>query len=461
VPWHISKRGSQWCVILDTTGESEGCHDTEAAAKRQMAALYANEANMATLPTESIKHVEILREGEWLSANAGKVPVTTADLDDIVKAYRGTKSILDVPVKLGHEALQEVAADLIGLADAEPSFGWIENIRREGGSLYADMTDVPAKLAAFLRARTWRNRSAEIHYGYPVGGKRWRRIITAVSLLGAVPPAVEGMADMFSAGDAGEVRVVQFMAGDDNIEFAGEDTSELEAIIADFRALRERAEVYLAKRKGAPRVRHLFEAFESDLRKTARANLTKETEMDDEQEGTGPVELQAGDPGAVPGFANADQFVAWLAGKLDVAPGDLDALAAKVKEAMGMGVPPEEGEVPVEAPPGFTAAKEDTETLTKLARAEGDLAMLRAEAEVEAALRAGRAIPAQRDTLVRLLAAGDRAAFESLTGSTLVKLSSEKGTVGGQDEVLTADEIAVAKDMGYDLETLRRAKRGD
>ena len=181
----------------------------------------------------------------------------------------------------------------------------------------------------------------------------------------------------------------------------------------------------------------------------------------DEQEGAEPVELQAGAEG-VSEFANADQFVAWLAGKLDVAPGDLDALAAKVKEAMGMGVPPEEGEVPVEAPPpGFTAAKEDTETLTKLARAEGDLAMLRAEAEVEAALRAGRAIPAQRDTLVRLLAAGDRAAFESLTGSTLVKLSSEKGTVGGQDEVLTADEIAVAKDMGYDLETLRRAKRGD
>jgi HK97 family phage prohead protease len=43
VPWHIEKRDDKFCVIKDDDDENEGCHDTEAAAKRQMAALYANE----------------------------------------------------------------------------------------------------------------------------------------------------------------------------------------------------------------------------------------------------------------------------------------------------------------------------------------------------------------------------------------------------------------------------------
>jgi phage head maturation protease len=43
VPWHIAKRGDEWCVIKDDDGESEGCHDSEEKAKRQMRALYASE----------------------------------------------------------------------------------------------------------------------------------------------------------------------------------------------------------------------------------------------------------------------------------------------------------------------------------------------------------------------------------------------------------------------------------
>jgi phage head maturation protease len=43
VPWHIAKRGNEWCVIKDDDGESEGCHDSEEKAKAQMRALYASE----------------------------------------------------------------------------------------------------------------------------------------------------------------------------------------------------------------------------------------------------------------------------------------------------------------------------------------------------------------------------------------------------------------------------------
>ena len=47
MPYHIGKKGSSGCsgypVIKDSDGKVMGCHDTEEKAKKQLAALYANE----------------------------------------------------------------------------------------------------------------------------------------------------------------------------------------------------------------------------------------------------------------------------------------------------------------------------------------------------------------------------------------------------------------------------------
>lgn len=55
VPWHTVQNhadcaSGQWAVVKDATGEVEGCHATEAAANKQMAALYASENDMAANP---------------------------------------------------------------------------------------------------------------------------------------------------------------------------------------------------------------------------------------------------------------------------------------------------------------------------------------------------------------------------------------------------------------------------
>lgn len=54
MPWSVVKGGGtcsadEWAVIKDSTGETEGCHGSEAAAKDQQAALYASEENMNSL----------------------------------------------------------------------------------------------------------------------------------------------------------------------------------------------------------------------------------------------------------------------------------------------------------------------------------------------------------------------------------------------------------------------------
>src|SRR5687767_12302786 len=54
MPWHVEERDSRFCVIKDSDGENEGCHDSRAEAEAQMRALYANEpeARVARLDEE-------------------------------------------------------------------------------------------------------------------------------------------------------------------------------------------------------------------------------------------------------------------------------------------------------------------------------------------------------------------------------------------------------------------------
>ena len=440
------------------------------------------------LETVTRTGIEILKAGTWKSANAGSVTFTERDLDDMADAYRRTAQEFRTPVKLGHEMRQAVFGDLAGqLGDGEPAFGWIENIRRKGDRLLADFTDLPAKLAQMIEAKAWRHRSPEIHFGYEIGGRKYRRVVTAVSLLGAVPPAIEGMADLYSHEAGGEWYAVVF-AGDTV------PATELEGILADLRKLRGRWEVLSKSRRGVRRMRSLFDAFEADLSRVARANLAKGDDMtvnelaallgldDDAESAEVVVALAKGDKidevvKLAEGleFGNADQFVAWLAGKLDVSPSDLGAIAGAVADAMGLGDAPaeepteDEGEVPMskdkQVPDVAALSKQIDEAsaeratlLKQVAGLEHDKAVSVATIAVDSLMTDGKAAPAERDTLVKL-ALADPVAFAEYAKArpTIVKLAGEKGTSKPETELSAAD-IEVARDMGTDLDELRKFK---
>lgn len=46
MPYNIKKRGDEWCVIKKVDGKEMGCHDSEAKAQKQLAALHASEKSM-------------------------------------------------------------------------------------------------------------------------------------------------------------------------------------------------------------------------------------------------------------------------------------------------------------------------------------------------------------------------------------------------------------------------------
>lgn len=43
MPYKIEKQGDKYCVVKETDGKVMGCHPTEAEARDQQKALYANE----------------------------------------------------------------------------------------------------------------------------------------------------------------------------------------------------------------------------------------------------------------------------------------------------------------------------------------------------------------------------------------------------------------------------------
>lgn len=89
-PWHIEERNGEFCVVKDSDGEVEGCHDTRDSAERQMRALYASEKSGRAISskTEGVirdvtagirAHLDALEE---LLASTDGAGDATAEKDD-------------------------------------------------------------------------------------------------------------------------------------------------------------------------------------------------------------------------------------------------------------------------------------------------------------------------------------------------------------------------------------------
>ena len=126
----------------------------------------------------SVKGVEIFKIGKW---NGDKY--VEKDIDDIVDAFDGVG--FQVPVKLGHS--KEVG---------EPAFGWVQRVYRKGEVLLADFKDLPKKLYDAIKDRRFDAVSSEIFWNLERDGKKFRRVLKAVALLGSETPAVSGLAPL-------------------------------------------------------------------------------------------------------------------------------------------------------------------------------------------------------------------------------------------------------------------------
>ena len=141
---------------------------------------------MAQLRTEDFDNQEIFSIGKW---NGDEY--SAADLDAMVDAFG--KVGFRPPVKLGHSDAEKFLKD-----EGLPAAGWVENLRRVGDKLFADFKKVPGKIADLIKAGAWRTKSCEIYWDIEDNGKKFPRVLKAVSLLGENIPAVSGLNDILA-----------------------------------------------------------------------------------------------------------------------------------------------------------------------------------------------------------------------------------------------------------------------
>ncbi len=153
------------------------------------------------LPTVDLTDVEILRTGGPYrgvgSPEAGD-HITEEHLEAMARNFADLRGEIDAPNKLGHIANQrDVTGPEFLDGSGAPALGWLDNVRRDGDRLLADIKGVPEKFADLIRAGAYRKRSVEFLPTYTDRTGRAREwVLTGLAWLGARRPAVSGLADV-------------------------------------------------------------------------------------------------------------------------------------------------------------------------------------------------------------------------------------------------------------------------
>ena len=129
----------------------------------------------------SLKNIEIFATGVWNNDT-----YTEADLDHMVVAFNQVG--FQPPLKLGHDESQPLAKH-----DGMPAVGWVTNLRRVGNKLLADCDRIPKAVYDAITRKAYDRVSSEVFWEYCSNGRKWPRVLKALSLLGADIPAVTSL----------------------------------------------------------------------------------------------------------------------------------------------------------------------------------------------------------------------------------------------------------------------------
>ncbi len=118
--------------------------------------------------------VEVFRAGTQTDSSGYTREWTKSDLETIVKKYNEQKSH-EAPVVIGHPK------------DNAPAFGWVEELKTDGKLLYAKFKQLVPEFVEAVKKGMYKKRSISL-YG--------DLMLRHIGFLGAVPPAVKGLADI-------------------------------------------------------------------------------------------------------------------------------------------------------------------------------------------------------------------------------------------------------------------------
>ena len=197
-------------LVAEAKGDKEMETQAQAMTDRAKDAM----KTMSRQYAKDLRNVEVFSTGVWNGDT-----YTEADLDSMVSAYYSLG--IKPPLKLGHDEAQK----WFGQKDGAPALGWIENLRRFGKKLVADLADVPDALHGMITSKRYRTKSAEVYWNYKDSeGRIWPRVLRAVALLGADLPAVTDLQDLQMALMADGTRDLRTYGSDGDVRtYSDED----------------------------------------------------------------------------------------------------------------------------------------------------------------------------------------------------------------------------------------------
>jgi hypothetical protein len=414
--------------------------------------------------SKSFFGVELARTGSF-QASTGPVVFTQADFDNAQRAYEALQGKHEAAIKLGHDDEQKLLQ-----ADGYPNAGIIENVRREGDRLVADLIDVPDVVADLIVKKRYNTRSIEALRNGMVAGRRWPFVLTGLALLGADLPAVDSLKDIAAIYAERGIDVPQ--AGDDDAEvvmllahFDGEGVADVDELVSQLNTLLQRAETIIHKRGGAPKFRTLVKTAVDELRAISKKRIKNSAggpEVDTKALATAlglpedateeEVMKKVRQNASAAKKAEAD--AAKAAEEAEKAGGDKD----KTKDKASSGDDEEKSEVE-------TLREELAETRKTVVALQTESETTKATAKVDSAIKAGKFVPASRATLIQLAVQAPKQFDEMLKASPdgVIRAGTgqEQGRDGGgsnEDIEVTAMEVAIAAQSGLTEDELKAQK---
>ena len=175
-------------------------------------------------PTFDISDVEIFAAGTPKGHT-----YTEKDIEGIVAGFYETKTEIKPYLKFGHDYDKKDVS--FSSVSGLPAVGWIENLRKVGKKIVADFKQVPKKVYELIKAQAYKRVSSEIFWNIEVNGKKYNRLLKAVSLLGADTPAVGSLKDIISLYKSdSEVKEYQFDIENNKIKEVKYQTVNCECI---------------------------------------------------------------------------------------------------------------------------------------------------------------------------------------------------------------------------------------
>jgi hypothetical protein len=164
------------------------------------------------------------------------------DLDQIVSSFNDAGLSGRVPIKYGHAEPD----------DSKPALGWVSRVWRAGKELFADIVDIPETVYSQIKRAAYKFVSIELLKGSSYNGKQYPYLLDAIALLGAAPPAVDGLGDLQSLthkrqGDPATGTRLSF-AWNDPEDDGGDDANEVTELRAKLAAAESARDAAQAER---------------------------------------------------------------------------------------------------------------------------------------------------------------------------------------------------------------------